>query len=480
MSTIKRLNILKERSRTLVNKMKSVNPLRSYDSDYVSTLGLTYTDIDDKLKKIDSCSSIIELKESFVQVGDTFEQKMSVAAANFCKQHTVCPICADRTQSRRRARFSDPIRKQVQKVERGERWAYIVTYTISDGSSLSNRIDQLRDGKKAFRLMGQKRGRERSIGEARRIKAGISTTEIKRGENSKEWHVHCHDLVFTNSPIDYTVYDQDKKRNLHKRYGRNIPKHELTKIALRTVPFNGEMVPVSKISEEWYKSTLGESISIDVSPIQHVPKNCNGKKKAKYKKMNFEESVLMQSREVLKYITKPSDSTPEDAVQILADTFNKRMVATYGEFRGTAGDDYKDPANSDSGTWVTCYDSDTGSYGDPQPGKYRDIAESEETTKVRSEAGKALGNYRRRRRSILNQRKEYGNELYKVLNQSKRMYKAEVNTLWAMHRQSITVNDRMTCEPGHDDCDKYSSVLALQGLWIPGSTRKDNYQAAFS
>ena len=218
---------------------------------------------------------------------------MKIIAANYCKQQTICPVCADRTQSRRRARYNDVIRKQAEQVEAGKRFAYIVTFTIKDTEDLLESIETLREAKKKWRKMGQRRTNKktgkirRSGGESSKVVAGISTTEIKRGENSKLWHVHCHDLIFTDRRFDYRVYNPKKLKHLESIYGDDIPKKKLKEIAIMPIKFQGETVSASKVTLEWIKASKGISMGLDITPVRHVPIKAKPNIKKKLKKMSF-------------------------------------------------------------------------------------------------------------------------------------------------------------------------------------------------
>lgn len=491
MCDIKKLRRLKKRQEKLVNRILEKNPLSVLPPEYVSDTGLTYSDISEKIEKLQNCASIIELRDSFVQSGDSFEQVMKVAAANYCKQHVVCPVCADRLQVRRRARFNDAIKSQVAMVEAGERFAYMITYTVKDGESLSERMHHLKEAKKNFRKMGQRRGTDkRSRGEAAKMKAAISTMEIKRGKNSNLWHVHYHDLVFTNAPIDYMVYDQDKKRKLDQKYGGRVPADKLRSAALQTVMFNGEQVPASKVSIEWLKASYGDSMSISVDRIRHIPKSATGKKKRMFRKMSFMESVLYQAKECLKYPGKVDLNKVSDSLILLNETYNKRMTATYGEFRGIKGDDYNDDPD-ESESFVMVWKS--GNYGKAIPGRVRDLA-SDDETETRSKVGKMLGEYRRKRRYYIDANRNntaiplytidgvrkmgyIGSELSEMLDDLKEQFRRKVNAVWSHYK-----NHKNSAEALENaKCDNYNGVLYhMSGLFIPGSTRSDYYQAAFS
>lgn len=477
MCEMKRINILKARQQDIIKKFNSVDPLSVLPRDYVSTTGLTYSDIDEKIKKISECASIIELRESFIEdkKNHSFEQVMKIAAANYCKQHTICPVCSDRLQSRRRARFNDPIRAQARMVTEGTRYAYLVTYTVADGPDLGERLEHLKESKKAFRKMGQKRQEEtRSRGEAGKIKAAVSTIEIKRGKNSKEWHTHCHDLVFTDKPFDFRIYDPMKLQELRKRYGKKIPEHEMRNAAFRMVKFQGKIVPVSKSSFEWFMATGGDSMNIQIDVIRHVPKNAHGKKKRMFEKMSFEDSVAYQAKEVLKYITKPSESNLSDSLIILNETYNKRMVATYGQFRGVKGDDYLSDPDPDADSFVMVWKD--GKYQDPKPGKHRDNDDDPDATDTRAKVGRALGEYRRQRRALIEKRERIGSDLALMLDELKRTFKSRVSGIWRAYRSKKSAENRIE----NASCDKYSAVMALAGCYIPGSDHRDIYQAAFT
>lgn len=483
MCDIRRLNKLKKTSKRFTTALDAINQADLFRREYVSHSGLTFSDLSEKLDTVKSCSSIIELKEDFIQTGDTFDQILKVSAANFCKQSAICPICADRLQARRQARFTGSIKDQARQVGEGKRYAYIVTQTVTDGDDLGERLESLKVARKNFRKMGQRRFNKktgkwrRSGGECGKYAAAISTIEIKRGDGSGKWHVHCHELVFTDEPLDFTVYDQAERNRLKGQYGRHIPKSKLAEIARERVEFRGELVPASKVSKEWLKATAGESMGISVEPLQHVPKKANGKRKRKLKKMSFEESIAYQAKEVLKYPCKLPDNHPEDAFEIITDTFNKRMVATSGDFRGVPGDDFTDPAKEDQGTFVLIWNDQEGKYGEPQPGKLRDfIEESELATSTRSKAGKALGRYRRQRKELVAARSLYGDDLYNMLDTAKKLFRSQINAIWAVYRQAVNTEKRMDS----GGCDKYSPTLALAGAWIPGSDRRDVYAAAFA
>lgn len=469
MIEIKKLQALKKQANTLLSQVDINNPVSSIAQNYVSRTGLTRSDITDKIDKIKSCCSVVELSATYTEVDHVVEQVMSVVNGNFCKQHAVCPVCADRSQNRRRARYNEPIKEQASLVKEGKRYAYILTFTIKDGVSLAERLSNLKQSKLEWRKMGQKRKKGFSNGEAKKIKAGLSTIEIKRGSDSGLWHVHAHELIFTDSPLDYQVYDQQIKKELQKKFGSKIPKEVLKAAAIETATFNGEEVAVSKISKEWLKSTGGESISIDVEPLQHIPKNASYKKQRKCASMSFEQSIAYQAKEVLKYMSKPSENTPEDMLEIITDTYNKRMVATYGEFRGIPGNDYEIENKPDSENYVIVWDKDTQDYKKPIPGRMQDFQQEE--TDTRKRVAQMLGQYRRERRNVISSNEDTSS-MAERLDQLKSTFKEAVSKVWQFYRNKVR-RDRDSKE-----CDNYNPIVSLQGLYIE-ATSQDLYDFTF-
>lgn len=483
MVELKKLRNLKRQQLRIVSQFEKDDPLSLLNPDYVSSTGLTVEDIAEKINKIKDCATLIELVDNFVQVGDTWEQVFTVSAANYCKQPTICPVCASRMQARRKARLSDPIKEQAQLCdesytvngeEKKRRYAYMITYTVTDGDSLSERMEKLKESKKNFRKMGQRRKNgKRSGGESSKIVGGVSTVEIKRGKYSGQWHVHQHDLVFTDDPLNYRVYQAAAKKKLDQKYGRHIPKDELNKIALNKAKFRDKLVAVSKMSFEWLKATDGDSIDISVDPIRHVPKSAKSKKKRMFEKMTFPESVLYQAKEVMKYPFKPNELSVADSLEILSDTFNKRMVATYGVFYGVPGDDYNEELD-DRESFVMTWNGKT--WSDPKPGTVRDNEDAEE---ARRKVGIELGIYRRKRRILVDKYTTVwgvSSFLYMRLNELKKSFRAKSATIWKQYREKKNREELRE----KAKCDTYSSVLAMDGYYLPGITDKVMRQSCWT
>ncbi len=482
MSDQRKLTRLKRYSLDLLERIDLTDPALVTQ---VTGSGLTYSDLMDKLDSIRNCATVVELKGDWKPAGaGTLEQVLTVSAANYCRQHAVCPVCAERMQARRRARFDRALRRQAEMVRDtrdridgrpGDRYAYLMTFTVADGPDLGERLEHLKRSVRNWRRMGQRRKGKRSHGEAGKVVAGLSTVEIKRGEGSGMWHAHAHALVFSDSPLDYRVYDADKRAVLEANRNKSATKEELASIASRTVFFQGREVPVSKMSNEWYIATGGDSIGIDVAPLRHIPRKCSERKKQRCLQMTFVESLLYQMKEALKYPAKiPADRTTIDFLTVLDKTYNKRMTSSYGEFRGVPGDDYTDPAADDQEKFVLVWDQGAGEYGKPVPGDLRTI-DQEKEHETRSMCGRITGEYRRARRAIVEARDRYGTGLCQVLDNLKTCYRRRIRKVWGDYRNIVDAENRMA----YNGCDKYSPILSPMGICLVDVGRRELAQAAF-
>jgi hypothetical protein len=288
-----KLKLFGEHVSAHMREVVDVEGLRRIDVDVARTdclyNGDIYTtrDLYEKLDAIAACASILELRQY-----DTGEIK--IHNANYCHNPVVCPICSDRVSKRRRALFTEPLKRAVRKfgVQRATGdWkseypdaytgVYMATATIKDGNNLKERIDTLLDAVKRMRKMGQKRQGGRSQGEWSKVRAGLSNVEIKIGTGSGKWHVHAHFLLFTDSPINIRTTDSEY---FIKKETEDLNLFE-------------DKVQISKFNHEWYTATHGQGINFDVRPIE-FKRDVNGRKCE-----TFAESVDAQAQEVLKYST---------------------------------------------------------------------------------------------------------------------------------------------------------------------------------
>ena len=197
--------------------------------------------------------------------------KVRLHSATFCKQHLVCPLCAIRRGAKALGAYLS--RWQVIQTERPDLRPYLLTLTVRNGPDLAERQAHLSHSLK--RLMHHRRDfnagtRGAPWTELCRAEGAVYTLELTN--KGKGWHPHCHMIILATSQPSQT-----------------------------------------DLSAEWYKIT-GDSMVVDCRPILGDP--------------------VEGFMEVFKYAVKFSDLTLADnwhAAQILK---GKRLLNSFGSFRG--------------------------------------------------------------------------------------------------------------------------------------------------
>ena len=197
--------------------------------------------------------------------------KVRLHNATFCKQHLICPLCAIRRGAKALGAYLT--RWQVIQAERPELRPYLLTLTVKNGDDLEERQKHLT--RSLRNLMDHRRNfnagvRGAPYTELCKALGAVYTLELTN--KGKGWHPHCHMIVLAAS--------------------------EPSQAAL---------------SAEWHKIT-GDSMIVDCRPITGDPS----------------EGFM----EVFKYAVKFSDLSLEDnwhAAQVLK---GKRLLNSFGLFRG--------------------------------------------------------------------------------------------------------------------------------------------------
>jgi hypothetical protein len=192
-------------------------------------------------------------------------------AANFCKKHLLCPFCA----MRRGTKYLQAYKQRLDVVfqENPKLRAFMVTLTVKDGESLSERFAHLRAALKKYRDQRRNALKGQRFVEYAKAFGGVHSIEIKRGKNSGLWHPHVHMIWLCEEPPS-----------------------------------------ASQLSREWLEIT-GDSYIVDVREF-------------------YGESVVDGFLEVFKYALKFSDmelGDNWDAYQLLKE---KRLVDNFGLLRG--------------------------------------------------------------------------------------------------------------------------------------------------
>lgn len=192
-------------------------------------------------------------------------------AANFCKKHLLCPFCA----MRRGTKYLQAYKQRLEVVfqENPKLRAFMVTLTVKDGESLSERFAHLRAALKKYKEQRRNALKGQRAVEYAKAFGGVHSIEIKRGKNSGLWHPHVH-MIW--------LCEQEPS--------------------------------ASQLSKEWLELT-GDSYIVDVREF-------------------YGESVVDGFLEVFKYALKFSDMPLADnweAYQLLKE---KRLVDNFGLLRG--------------------------------------------------------------------------------------------------------------------------------------------------
>jgi len=202
-------------------------------------------------------------------------EKVRLHAADFCKKHLLCPLCAIR-------RGAKLVQSYLQRLEivQGENpglKAYLVTVTVKNGPDLAERFKHLKGSMR--RLVQARRDHLKAPQKNRHVEAAkavgvVGSYEFKRGSRSGEWHPHVHMVWLCHEAPDQ-----------------------------------------SKLSEEWLHLT-GDSYIVDVRPFHN------------------QDDLVGGFLEVFKYAVKFSDLPLEDNLHGYEVLRGRNLVFSLGSFRG--------------------------------------------------------------------------------------------------------------------------------------------------
>lgn len=225
---------------------------------------------------------------SFLQFHDYYELgELRLIGAKFCQQDKLCPFCA----CRRAGKF---LRKYVEKLQALTREdafliPWFVTVTVKNGVELVERVDHLLTN---WRAMIQRRRnfnkfiRGAKYTELVKAEGAVFSVEVKRGSGSGLWHPHLHGVWLC-----------------HEK-----PLEDL-------------------LCSEW-KDQTGDSDQCDVRQFD-------------WHKLGLEgdwETVAGDFCEVFKYALKFGDMSLEDNLEAWQSLHGKRLVDSFGCFRGVEVD----------------------------------------------------------------------------------------------------------------------------------------------
>jgi hypothetical protein len=392
MKSIEKFKRLKSWQQHIVRQIEQSPEYLNLKGDFLTSKGLTAMDIIGKIDKIKACGGIIEIGRKYENVNGIDEEKLEVINTNYCRQHLICPVCADRVQGTRRGRLLGAIKGAVEKYN----YSYHVVFTIKNEIHLGRAIRKMKCAFRRFQRFGQRRNDNFSYGEYSKVRAGCVSFEAVRGQGSGAWHYHGHSLLFTDRPLDYRVYDPEKYGRIVRDACGKASKDQLMAAALNTVDVGGSPVPVSKLSGEWFAATNGESININVIPLFDGSESAPVKNPYK---------VIENAVEVIKYMSKLNNNKIGDIVHILKTAYNERFFEVFRDFRGLGDDDFK--ADEKTDTITMSWDRNSHDYINPQfhsqgyfKNKYVDLR-ADFRTQLLQESARLLARFRRARKEIM-------------------------------------------------------------------------------
>ncbi|MDP1651691.1 MAG: protein rep [Rhodocyclaceae bacterium] len=198
--------------------------------------------------------------------------KVRLHAADFCRKHLICPLCAVRRGAKLVKAYVD--RFEYLRDQDATPVPYLVTVTVKNGDDLTERFRHLHSsmGRMSQARRSYLRGKGPHVEMAKAL-AGVASYEFKRGKRSGLWHPHCHAVWLC----------------------REAPDPE-------------------KLSHEWFGFT-GDSYIVDVRPLDQV-------------------DPVSGFLEVFKYAVKFSDLPVADNWEGWKVLAGRRLVFSFGQFRG--------------------------------------------------------------------------------------------------------------------------------------------------
>lgn len=141
--------------------------------------------------KLSGCGNYLLFRDYFT-VG-----KIRLHAAQFCKKHLLCPLCAIRRGAKMVKAYSD--RLEVIKAVKPRLRASLVTLTVKDGPDLRERFNHLF---RAVQKLHKTRSGKGQTSEAIKADGAVWSYEFKRGSGSGLWHPHVHAVWLHEEDID--------------------------------------------------------------------------------------------------------------------------------------------------------------------------------------------------------------------------------------------------------------------------------------
>ena len=140
--------------------------------------------------KVKSCGDYLLFRHYFTV--DT----VRLHAAQFCKKHLLCPLCAIRRGAKALAAYL--ARWEAIQAQKPSLRPFLVTLTVKDGADLAERHRHLFKAQ-AELWMRKHRGRGSVLDG---VEGAVWSYEVKRGEGSGIWHPHLHMIALAEVAPD--------------------------------------------------------------------------------------------------------------------------------------------------------------------------------------------------------------------------------------------------------------------------------------
>ena len=117
-------------------------------------------------------------------------------AAQFCKKHLLCPLCAVRRGAKALQAYLP--RYEALRLSAPHLRPFLVTLTVKDGPDLAERFDHLQKGQRELWMRKHRQRGSPLDG----VAAAVWSYEVKRGQGSNLWHPHLHMVAMAEHAPD--------------------------------------------------------------------------------------------------------------------------------------------------------------------------------------------------------------------------------------------------------------------------------------
>lgn len=160
-------------------------------------------ELQDLVGSIDRCGSFLLFRHYFTV------DRVRLSAADFCKRHLLCPLCAIRRGSKAMKSYLDRF-EYLRSSEPSLRFS-MVTLTVKNGDDLLERFTHLKNGVSALlkRRNHAIKGR-RVQTEWAKVRGLVGSYEVTNKGNG--WHPHVHMIALHSERLDYSAMIDEWRR----------------------------------------------------------------------------------------------------------------------------------------------------------------------------------------------------------------------------------------------------------------------------